>query len=152
VQAVKELRGSAMSPVAATPEQCLALLADVERYPSWYPEVVRRAQVVERRPDGVPARAQTTLHVAQGPFVRDFDLLLAVDTAADAVSLTRIPHDPNDAEQFAVRWQMHQSGDGVVLHLQLEANLSVPRLVPLGGIGNVIAGGFVGAAARALGG
>jgi ribosome-associated toxin RatA of RatAB toxin-antitoxin module len=149
---MKELRGSAMTPVAATPDQCLALLADLERYPSWYPEVVRRVQVVESRLDGLPARAQTTLHVAQGPLVRDFNLLLAVDTTADAVSLTRIPHHPEDPEQFAVRWQVRQSGDAVVIHLLLEANLSVPRLVPLGGIGNSVAGGFVAAAARALGG
>jgi ribosome-associated toxin RatA of RatAB toxin-antitoxin module len=149
---MKELRGSAMTPVAASPEQCLALLADLERYPSWYPEVVRRVQVMESRPDGVPARARTTLHVAQGPLVRDFNLLLAVDTAADAVSLTRIPHDPSDPERFAVRWQIQRSGDAVVLHLLLEANLSVPRLVPLGGVGNSVAGGFVAAAARALGG
>jgi hypothetical protein len=36
------------------------------------------------------------------------------------------------------------------IRLDLHANLSVPRFLPLGGIGDAVADGFVNAAARAL--
>ncbi len=44
------------------------------------PEVVRRVEVVERGDDGTATKARTTLHVSQGPFNRDIDLLLSVQT------------------------------------------------------------------------
>ena len=41
-------------------------------------------------------------------------------------------------------------GGGTEISLALDATLSVPRLVPLGGIGDSLADGFVSAAAREL--
>jgi hypothetical protein len=150
---VKELQGTASTRVKAPVARCLELLSDVERYPAWYPEVVRRVEVVERGDHGTATRARTTLHVSQGPFNRDIDLLLAVQTEpAGTVELTRIPHDSGDREQFSVTWHVREADGAAEIDLALDANLSVPRLVPLGGIGNGVARGFVDAAARALGG
>src|SRR5947209_16070512 len=99
-RAMKELTGSARAAVAASPEACLALLAAVDRYPTWYPEVVRAVDVVDREPSGQPTRAQTKLHLAQGPLTKDFDLLMAVAVQPPStVSLTRVPHRPSDAER-----------------------------------------------------
>jgi hypothetical protein len=150
---VKELQGAATTRVSASLAQSLELLGAVERYPSWYPDVVRRVEVIERRGDGSAATAQTTLHVSQGPFTRDIDLLLSVETdPAGTVQLTRVPHDDRDPELFSVTWRVAEAERGTKIDLELEAQLSVPRLVPLGGVGNVVARGFVDAAARALDG
>src|SRR5438552_4900395 len=98
---MKELRGTASAQVGASPEECFALLCDVEGYPRWYPEAVRRVELVERSGDGLPAKARAQLHVAYGPLVRDFDLLLSVTTLRPVqVTLTRIAHDASDSERF----------------------------------------------------
>ena len=149
---MKELSGTASVQVVAAPERCLEAAASVERYPSWYPEVVRRVEVVERRPDGTASRAQTSLHVAQGPLTRDFELLMSVDIdAATSVRLARIPHDDRDQEKFAVIWHIGEATGGTRIDVSLDANLSLPRLMPIGVIGNTVASGFVQAAsARGL--
>jgi hypothetical protein len=148
---MKELRGAATVDVAAPLEMAFALLHDLDNYPNWYPEVVRQVEVVDRNDDGVPARAHATLHVSHGPIVRDFPLLLAVAAQPpELVRLTRIPHEPRDKEHFRVTWRLRERA-GTVLELDLGASLSVPRFIPLGGIGDAIAHGFVAAAARALG-
>src|SRR4051794_9647816 len=99
---MKQLQGAATTRVSASVAQCLELLSAVERYPSWYPDVVRRVEVTERRGDGSAAAAQTTLHVSQGPFTRDIELILSVETdPAGTVQLTRIPHDDRDRELFS---------------------------------------------------
>ncbi len=150
---MKELHGTGDTRVSAPVARCLELLQAVERYPSWYPEVVRRVEVTERRSDGSAAQARTTLHVSQGPFNRDIDLLLTVQSEPGGiVRLIRIPHDASDREVFSVTWRVSEPERGTRIEVQLDANLSVPRLVPLGGIGNGVARGFVDAAARALDG
>jgi ribosome-associated toxin RatA of RatAB toxin-antitoxin module len=147
---MKSLHGEASAGVGAPIEECLALLAAVERYPSWYPDVVRQVDVLERRPDGLAARAEVTLHVAHGPLVKDLHLLLAVRVdAPDTVVLTRIPHGPPDDERFEVTWRL-QAGTETSIHLALDAELAVPRFVPLGGVGDTVASGFVAAAVAAL--
>ena len=101
----------------------------------------------------MPATVRTKLHVSHGPLVKDFDLLLAVSVERPAsLTLTRIPHGPSDQEAFAFTWLLEHGAEGTRIDLDLDANLSVPRLVPLGGIGDAIAGGFVRAAANALDG
>jgi ribosome-associated toxin RatA of RatAB toxin-antitoxin module len=151
---MKELTGSASQTVAAPIDRCYALLVNVEDYPRWHPDVVRSAEVIERRPDGNPARAQTQLHVGIGPLVKDFNLTMMIQLAPpSSVVLTRIPHDAGDAEQFRVAWTLTAgSGGGTEVGLALDATLSVPRLVPLVGVGDSLANGFVSAAARELAG
>jgi hypothetical protein len=147
---MKELHGSATQTLGATPEECTALLAIVDRYPSWYPEVIRDAEVLERGADGVPVRARTTVHVAVGPLVRDFQLLVTVAVEPRRqVTLTRVAHEATDPEQFQVKWLV-EPGPQTRLSVELTARLDVPRFLPVGGIGDSLAQGFVDAASRAL--
>jgi ribosome-associated toxin RatA of RatAB toxin-antitoxin module len=147
---MKELHGSASASVAAPIEACFALVEAVDRYPSWYPDVVRDAEIVGRDDEGHPTKTRATLHASVGPIVKDFRLLLAVTAERfSTVKLARIPHDSSDPERFEVIWRLQQGGE-TRIHLTLDANLSVPRLVPVGGIGDSMAAGFVAAAAAAL--
>jgi ribosome-associated toxin RatA of RatAB toxin-antitoxin module len=148
---MKELIGAATTKVGVPIEKCFALLEAVERYPDWHPEVVREVDVVERDGEGRPSKARARLHVARGPVVRDFDLLMEVRAQRpQSVTLTRIRHGPSDHEQFGVRWHLREQDAGTGIRLGVEATLSVPRLVPVGGIGDAIAEGFVAAAAKEL--
>jgi Polyketide cyclase / dehydrase and lipid transport len=149
---VKELKGSASGTTPASREACIALLADAERYPDWYPDVVKTVEVLERDASGQPSKVRTKLHVQHGPITRDFDLTMAVDVEPQqgTVKLHRIPHEPSDAEKFEVNWAVG-GGAPTRIGLDLAANLDVPRFLPLGGIGDAIAAGFVSAATRALG-
>ncbi len=147
---MKKLHARAEAPVNATAEQAIALLRAVDGYPTWYPEGVRAAEVLERDDDGRPTKVKATLHIASGPLVRDFRLTLLV-TSPDpgTIRLAREPHDSSDSERFEVTWRVTDRY-GVQIELALDANLSVPRLLPVGGVGESLAQGFVGAAARAL--
>jgi hypothetical protein len=147
---MKQLHGVATSAVAAPIEQCLALLEAVDGYPNWYPEVVREVDVVEVDGDGRPTRARTMLHVSHGPLVKDFNLLLAIHVQRPTtVKLSRVPNDASDQHRFEVTWQLEDHGD-TSIRLGLDANLSVPRFVPIGDLGDAMARGFVRAATRAL--
>jgi hypothetical protein len=147
---MKELSGTATAAVAATADECLALLTAVDRYPIWHPEVVRHVDVLERDAAGQPTRVKTKLHLSQGPLSKDFDLEMAVAVQAPStVQLSRVPHEPEDEERFGVTWYVEAPAH-VQIRLELRANLAVPRFLPLGGIGDAVADGFVNAAARAL--
>jgi hypothetical protein len=149
---MKDLQASASAGVAAAPEACTALLAAVDRYPSWYPEVIRDAEALERDAAGTPLRARATVHMMFGPLARDFEQELAVAVQPGReVTLTRIPGHAGDPERFEVRWLVTPASQAR-LELQLIARLEVPRLLPLGGAGEALAQGFVEAAARALSG
>jgi hypothetical protein len=148
---MKELRGAASGVVMAPVEDCIQLFEAVDRYPTWYPEVVRDVEVLERDDQGRATRARTSLHVSYGPLVRSFRLLLAVGVERPRmVKLTRLAHDHSDQEQFEVVWRLQEEGGNTRIRLELDANLSVPRLVPLGGVGDAMAEGFVAAATKAL--
>jgi Polyketide cyclase / dehydrase and lipid transport len=147
---VKELTGTASASTPAAPEACTALLVAVDGYPSWYPEVVREVDVLERDDQGRPTKAQTKLHVQHGPVTRDFDLTMAVVVdPAGTVKLSRIPHHGSDGEKFEVTWRVSGGGPSQI-GLDLVADLDVPRFLPLGGVGDSLAQGFVSAATRAL--
>jgi hypothetical protein len=123
----------------------------VDRYPSWYPETVRDAEVMVRDAEGRPSGVRTTVHVAVGPLVRDFELLLEVRVReGHEVRLSRIPNEPTDPERFEVVWRVGADGPPTRLELELAATLDVPRLVPVGGVGDRLAQGFVDAAKREL--
>ena len=148
---MKELTGSASGTTPASPEACIALLADAERYPDWYPEVVKSVEVLERDASGRPSKVRTMLHVQHGPITRDFDLTMAVDVEPQqgTVKLHRIPHEPSDGDKFEVDWGVDGAGP-TRIRLDLAANLDVPRFLPLGTIGDSIAAGCVSAATRTL--
>jgi ribosome-associated toxin RatA of RatAB toxin-antitoxin module len=129
--------------------ECFALLADVARYPEWYPEVIQTVDVLERGSDGQARRARTKLHLAWGPVVRDFDLVLGVEAEpSTVVRLARVSDTPS-ASVFEATWQVSGS-ETATIAIHLRAALDVPRFLPLGGIGDAIAGGFVDAAVRRL--
>jgi Polyketide cyclase / dehydrase and lipid transport len=147
---VKELTGSASGTTAASPAEAIALLEAVDRYPSWHPQVVKEAEVLERDAQGHPTKARCKLHVERGRLTRDFNLVMAVTRdPAGTVRLSRIPHEPTDPERFDVNWRV-DGGPSTRIRLDLAANLNVPRLVPLGGVGDSLAEGLVSAATRAL--
>jgi hypothetical protein len=148
---VKELTGNAAASSGATPEQALALLEDIDRYPTWHPGVIKEAEVLERDAEGHPTKARCKLHVEHGPLKHDFNLVMAVRAdPPGTIRLTRIPHQPTDPERFDVTWQVSGGNPSTQIRLDLAANLNVPRLVPLGGVGDSLAQGMVNAAARAL--
>jgi hypothetical protein len=148
---MKELRGAASAAVNAPIESVLALLEAVDAYPSWYPDVVRAVAVIERNADGSPKQVRTTLHFSQGPIARDFEMLMDVAVERpSAVRLTRVPHEPSDGERFEVVWNLEPGDNLTRIRLELLANLDVPRFLPVGGIGDSVSRGFVGAAASRL--
>jgi hypothetical protein len=148
---LKDLHGTATRTVAAPTTECLKLLRAVDRYPGWYPEAIREVEVLERDAGGHPRRARTKLHLSWGPVVKDFDLILGIEVEPPAtVRLARISDHPS-ANTFDVVWHLREDRTTHV-DLQLRAALDVPRFLPLGGIGDAIASGFVDAAARRLAG
>ena len=147
---MKELSGSASADVAVAPERAYAVLADVERYQTWYPDVISTVQVLERGPVGEVMLADVTLS-APGLPISDLEARMRVDRQAEReVALVRVPDGPGDDERFAVRWAISSTGDGTRVGLRLEAVLAVPRVVPVGGVGDRIAGGFLRAAVRKI--
>jgi ribosome-associated toxin RatA of RatAB toxin-antitoxin module len=147
---MKDLHGTARTPVPASPERCIALFEAVEAYPSWYPDVVQEATVLEREDDGRPRRVQATLHVARGPITKDFHLVLAVvSDRRSEVKLTRVKQPGSGSEGFEATWHVTNPG-GTEIGLNLVASLDVPRFLPVGGIGDAMAEGFVAAAAGQL--
>lgn len=148
---MKRLQGSATVTVLATAEECLGLLAAIDRYPLWHPEVVREAEILATGQDGLPTRAQVTLHVCRGPLEKEFRLLMDVSVAPPSrVTLARIPHDASDEDTFDVAWEVEELGESRRVRLAVDALLGVPRFMPLGPIGDELARAFTDAAARAL--
>jgi hypothetical protein len=149
---MKELSAAADARLDASPDACVSFLAEVDRYPSWYPDVVRSASVLERGAVGVPVRARAAVHLALGPISHDLELVLAVAVEPGReVRLTHVADEAADAERFALMWRAEQ-GPPTRLRLELSASLEVPRFVPVGAIGGPFAQGFVEAARRAIDG
>jgi hypothetical protein len=149
---MKDLHASASATVAAAPVACTALLAALDQYPGWHPDVIRDAEVLERDRDGTPVRARATVHLALGPVARDLALLLAVAVEPGRkVTLTRAADEPSDPERFQLTWRV-DPGPSTRLEVELSAHVDVPRFLPVGGVGDSLAQGFVEAASRALAG
>ncbi len=143
---MKDLRGTATALVPASLAECLALVEAVDEYPRWYPDVVRSVDVLEREADGAPTRVRTQLRVSAGPLTKDFDLLMAVMIEPPAtVKLVKV----GGTAKFDVIWRL-QDGQDTRVDLELDASLDVPRLVPLAGVGDSVAAGFVSAASAEL--
>ena len=145
---MKDLRGSATAAVRATPEQCIAVVAAVDRYPVWYPDVIREVEVVERDAQGMARRARTRVHLAMGPLAKDYRFEITVSVEPSGVVLARVPDTASDPERLEIHWQVRPRQLGV----ELAARLDVPRFVPLGSAGDSGAQGFVEAARRVLDG
>jgi hypothetical protein len=127
------------------------VLRAVDRYPSWHGGFVRRVVVRERDEAGYPSIVEAMLRVAIGPIAGNVELALAVIAECpDRVELTRLPNDSEDEETFVAVWHIEDNHRrGTTIRLDIEADLDVPRLVPMGDLGNKLARGFVDAAATA---
>ncbi|HTQ67930.1 MAG TPA: hypothetical protein VMI13_04505 [Solirubrobacteraceae bacterium] len=147
---MKHLHGNARATVEVPIDACLAFLAALEAYPSWYPDVVRKVEVVEMGKDGLPRRAETKLHLSWGPVSRDLDLLLAVRVQKPGlVQLSHVPRGQSTGASFDATWQLDGRA-ATELELELDATMPVPGLVPLVGVGDAFADGFIEAAVRGL--
>jgi ribosome-associated toxin RatA of RatAB toxin-antitoxin module len=143
---MKELRGIATAAVPAPLAQCLALVEAVDGYPAWHPDVVRAVEVLERDARGLASRVQTKLHLSAGPLTKDFDLLMEVTVEPPAtVKLVKV----GGTAKFDVIWRLHDE-ENTRLELELDANLNAPRFLPLGGVGDSVAQGFITAASEEL--
>ena len=83
--------------------------------------------MLERDAAGVPSKVRATLHIATGPFVKDFNLTLALtEPAPGTIKLARQQHGPGDHERFEVTWVVTAgAGAGAAVALTFDANLSV---------------------------
>ncbi len=135
-------------------DRCFERLADVEAYPSWYPSGVRSAELLERGDDGAVTKVKATLVLAHGPIQRDFKLHLAIVLERPRlIELRRLPKEPGDPEQVTITWRLAElAAERTQLAVELAARLSLPRFLPLGGVADHIAHGFLGAAIASFAG
>jgi hypothetical protein len=146
---MRDFHGAAAEVVAAPLEDCLALLAAVDRYPDWCPDNVRAVEVLDRGADGQASSVRMTMHVARGGFDREFDLFLTVIVEPPGtVKLTRVRNRPT-SQEFNATWMLTPAGSTRVA-LDLDAKLRVPWFIRADGIADAIAEGFVTAACREL--
>lgn len=148
---MKRLSGQAEGVSHASASDVAHLLRAVDEYPSWGTDLVREVVVLERDDAGYPQTLQATLRVPIGPIPMSFHLTLAVSAELpDCVKLTRLPNDPDDEETFVALWRLDENQTpGTTIRLDIEADLDVPRFVPIGDIGDKLAKGFLDAAAAA---
>jgi hypothetical protein len=145
---MRDLHGKASAVVAAPVEKCVGLLAAIEAYPNWS-ENVREVEVLDRDASGQPTTVRTLLHVEAAGFDREFNLTMSVAVdPAGRVALTKVKADSEDPP-FDVIWRVSEDA-GTLIELDLDTALPVPRLLPLGGVGDSIAKSFVSAADKAL--
>ncbi len=146
---MRDLSGKATATVAAPIDDCFMLLEAVDRYPDWYPDGVRDVEVLESDAAGSPSRVRARLHVSKGPLVKDIELVLAIEAQRPTlVRLARVTADRSE-QQFAITWRLRDRGH-THIELDLSARLRVSRFLPLGGVGDKLAQGFVAAAGKAL--
>ena len=151
---MKHVDGRAGAVVSAPMATCFSLLGKVERYPDWSGEFIRAVTVLDRDAGGLPVRAHVILHVAHSPFGKTFEFDAAVRARAlRAVDLSRLPTGPSDTERFLLSWSLSDDPHGTRIALEFAAAVSfLPALLPLPGVGDLIAGTLLDAAVRELGG
>lgn len=145
---MRDLSATSAGEAPAPIEVVFERLSNVTDYPSWYPAGVKYAEELERGPDGEPSTVKTTLALAQGRIQRDFTLHLAVTRDRPRmIELRRLPKTADDRELVTITWQLGELGqERTRIEVALAAKLDIPRFLPLGGIADNIAGGFLNAA------
>jgi hypothetical protein len=147
---MKELAATAAASTKAPLEHCFALVSAIDQYPSWYPATVTAAEVTERDGAGLPSRALVDLHVAHGVLVRDFHLDVSVQARPlESLTMSRIRRGSEDRERLSVAWAL-AGGQRTRVEVRMQASLSIPRFVPVGGVAESLADGFLAAALAAL--
>jgi hypothetical protein len=150
---MKYLDGRAGAVVEAPITTCFSLLEAVERYPSWCGEFIREVTSVERGDDGRPVGAHVVVYVSQSPFGRRFEFDATIGTEPPrAVRLSRLPGSPSDRDRFSLSWSL-SGGERTHIGLEFSAAVSfLPSVLPMPGVGDLIAGALLEAATRELGG
>jgi hypothetical protein len=146
---MREITATAQGETPTPIERCFERLVDVEGYPSWYPTGVKRAEQLERAPDGQLTKVAATLALTSGPIQRDFALEFAVTTERPTlIELRRVPQGSGGgADLVLITWRLRAlAAELTELAVAFDAELDVPRFLPLGGIADGIAGGFLAAA------
>jgi Polyketide cyclase / dehydrase and lipid transport len=151
---MKHLDGRADAVVNVPIATCFSVLAAVERYPDWSGEFIRAVTVLDRDAGGLPVRAHVIVHVAQSPFGKTFEFDAAIRAEPPrAVHVTRLPGGPSHPDRFSVSWLLHGEGHGTRIELEFAATVSfLPGLLPLPGVGELVARSLLDAAVRELGG
>lgn len=145
----RPFHGEAAKDTPAPLEQCFVLLAAVDRYPDWCPDIIRHVDVLDRGAGGQPSRVRMTIHIARAALVREFNLFLAVVVEPPrVVKLTRVTDHPTNQE-FNATWRLRPN-DSTRIALRLDAQLRVPWYIRASGVGDTIAKGFVQAACTTL--
>ncbi len=75
-QRAREFHGEATEVAAASAEKCFALVATVDRYPDWCPQILREVEVLDRGDGGQPSRMRVRMRVARGAISSGFELCL----------------------------------------------------------------------------
>jgi hypothetical protein len=137
---LKALDGRAERAVAASPDAVYEVLADVARWPDWYP-AVRSVEVAGERVHvraqmlGMPLSFQAD--VRRGP--------------PQTVEVERVPYDEDDAEELRIVLSVQPEPAGSRVAADFSARVDVPRLLPLpGGVGDRVADGLLSALAEHL--
>jgi ribosome-associated toxin RatA of RatAB toxin-antitoxin module len=147
---VRDFHGQAAGIARASLDEAFALVAAVDRYPEWCPDVVTDVEVLERAEDGSASKVRMRIRVQRGTFAREFDLYLVVVAEPPAtVRLARVTDHPTNQE-FDATWSLTEAQDGTRIALVLDAKLRVPWYIGAHGIPDAIAGAFVSDATRAL--
>jgi Polyketide cyclase / dehydrase and lipid transport len=151
---MKQLDGRADAVVNTPVATCFSVLAAVERYPDWSGEFIRAVTVLDRDSDGLPSRAHVVVHVAQSPFGKTFEFDAAISAEPPrAVRLSRLSSGPSDSDRFSLSWALLGEDHGTRISLEFAAAVSfLPGLLPLPGVGDLIARTLLDAAVRDLGG
>jgi len=149
---MKQLYATAGATTSASLERCFEFLSAIEGYPRWYPSRIVEAEHLDHDAAGLPTRARAILHFAHGPLAKQFPVNLSVITRhLHSVELRRLPEHPKDDEQLSVAWRLFDGALARRIEVELRAHLAVPRFLPVGGMAESIAKGFVDAATGALG-
>ena len=151
---MKKLDGRAEAAVGAPMETCFTVLAAVERYPGWIGEFIRAVTVLDRDASGLPTRAHIAVHVAQSPFGKTFEFDAAIRSEPPrAVELSRLPGGPSDADRVSLSWSLLREDQHMRIALEFAAEVPfLPGVLPLPGVGDLIARTLLDAAVRELGG
>jgi hypothetical protein len=151
---MKHLDGRAGAVMQAPIGMCFRLLEAVERYPGWCGEFIREVSSVERGDDGRPVRAHVVVYVAQSPFGKRFEFDATIRTEPPRrVYLSQLPSSQDDRDRVSLSWSLTEEGERTHIGLEFAAAVSfLPSVLPLPGVGDLIAGALLDAAARELGG
>lgn len=122
--------------VAGSPERCLAVVADVEAYPSWVAEL-KEVQVLERDSEGRAA----VVHFRAGAFGRSTSYVLAYDWSRAPEEVSWIQKEGDLTNRLDGRYRFVPRGDGtteVRYELTVELRVPIPGFVKRRAEGHIL--------------